>query len=124
MGGFRDSAGTDYDDQSQSGYPGFPTLPGGMPGMDPFARLRFPGEQNNNLMAAAEKARMMMMQPNPAFLPAPPTSSPSLPYSLPLSPELLARDSAIQASLGLYNPTFLSSCYHLAFGSADHCVHY
>merc|ERR1719500_748071 len=84
--GFRDSAGSDYDDQSQGGYPGFPSLPGGMPGMDPFARLRFPGEQNNNLMAAAEKARMMMMQPNPAFLPPPPTSSPSLPYSLPLSP--------------------------------------
>lgn len=115
--GFRDSAGSDYDDQSQSGYPGFPTLPGGMPGMDPFARLRFPGEQNNNLMAAAEKARMMMMQPNPAFLPAPPTSSPSLPYSLPLSPELLARYSAIQASLGLYNPAFLAAALRTSTAS-------
>ena len=115
--GFRDSAGSDYDDQSQGGYPGFPSLPGGMPGMDPFARLRFPGEQNNNLMAAAEKARMMMMQPNPAFLP-PPTSSPSLPYSLPLSPELLARYSAIQASLGLYNPAFLAAALRTSTASS------
>merc|ERR550532_2261567 len=116
--GFRDSAGSDYDDQSQGGYPGFPSLPGGMPGMDPFARLRFPGEQNNNLMAAAEKARMMMMQPNPAFLPPPPTSSPSLPYSLPLSPELLARYSAIQASLGLYNPAFLAAALRTSTASS------
>jgi len=114
--GFRDSAGSDYDDHQQN-YGGFGMshLPGGMPGMDPFSRLRFPGEQNNNLMMAAEKARMMMIQPNPShFLgqpssQPPPTSSSSLPYSLPLSPELLARYSAIQASLGLYNPAFLAA---------------
>ena len=118
--GFRDSAGSDYDDQQHGSYGAFPQLPGGMPGMDPFARLRFPGEQNNNLMVAAEKARMMMMQQSPpSFLPPPPTSSaPSLPYSLPLSPELLARYSAIQASLGLYNPALLAAALRTSSASS------
>ena len=117
--GFRDSAGSDYDDHQQGfGGGGFGmSLPGGMPGMDPFSRLRFPGEQNNNLMMAAEKARMMMMQPNPSLMP--PTSSPGpLPYNLPLSPELLARYSAIQASLGLYNPAFLAAALRTSAASS------
>ena len=110
--GFRDSAGSDFDDQSFShGSPFHGShLPGGMPGMDPFSRIHYqtPTESNNNLMMAAEKARLMMMYPNSRHI-LPPTSSPSLPYSLPLSPELLARYSAIQASLGLYNPAFLAA---------------
>ena len=41
---------------------GLGLLPGGMPGPDPFQRLRYP-EPNNNLMMAAEKARLMMLGP-------------------------------------------------------------
>ena len=114
--GFRDSASADYDEpySSPSVHPmGFSPMPGGMPGPDPFGRLRLP-EPNNNLIMAAEKARMMMMFPpgTPPQSPhVPPVSSPpGLPYSLPLSPELLARYSAIQASLqGLYNPALLAA---------------
>merc|ERR1712117_689546 len=111
--GFRDSAAADYDEQpfTPSLPPlGMPQMPGGMQGPDPFARMRYP-EPNNNLMMAAEKARMMqMMFPPGANVPvSTPQSPPSLPYSLPLSPELLARYSAIQASLGLYNPAFLAA---------------
>ena len=105
--GFRDSAGSDYDDHSFSGG-GFSHLPGGMPGLDPFSRLHYQPtpESNNNLIMAAEKARLMMMYPNSRPI-MPPTST--SPYPLPLSPELLARYSAIQASLGLYNPAFLAA---------------
>ena len=124
--GFRDT-NSDMDDGPYGGMsphymPGMPPMPGGMPGMDPFARLgqRLQAESNNNLMmAAAEKARMMMMTgyPGPAP-PAPrppamisPPSLPSIPTSLPLSlpSELLARYSAVQASLGLYNPALLAA---------------
>ena len=100
-----------------SGMP--PGIPGGMPGLDPF-RLgqRLQAESNNNLMmAAAEKARMMMMSgyPGPVPPPRPVTSSPIIappvvPTStLPLPSELLARYSAVQASLGLYNPALLAA---------------
>ena len=120
--GFRDT-NSDMDDGPYSMtphyMPGMPPMPGGMPGMDPFARLgqRLQAESNNNLMmAAAEKARMMMMTgyPGPApSVPRPPAliSPPSLPTSLPLSlpSELLARYSAVQASLGLYNPALLAA---------------
>ena len=112
--GFRDSAAADYDEQpfTPSLPPlGMPQMPGGMPGPDPFARMRYP-EPNNNLMMAAEKARMMMMFPpgGPSAPVSQPQSPPSIPYSLPLSPELLARYSAIQASLqGLYNPALLAA---------------
>ena len=108
--GFRDSAGSDYDDHSFSGGGGggFSHLPGGMPGFDPFSRLHYQPtpESNNNLIMAAEKARLMMMYPNSRPI-MPPTSTAS--YPLPLSPELLARYSAIQASLGLYNPALLAA---------------
>ena len=113
--GFRDSASADYDEPFSPSMPpmGFSGMPGGMPGPDPFGRLRLP-EPNNNLIMAAEKARMMMMFPPgtpPQSHHLPPVSSPpGLPYSLPLSPELLARYSAIQASLqGLYNPALLAA---------------
>ena len=112
--GFRDSS-NDMDDSSSYGMtpPGFlpslPThIPGGMPGMDPFSRIgqRLQAESNNNLMlAAAEKARLMMMSgypPRPP-VPAPP---PSLP---PLPSDLLARYTAVQASLGLYSPALLAA---------------
>jgi len=109
--GFRDSAATDYDEQpftpSMPSHLGMPAMPGGMPGPDPFSRMRYQPEPNNNLMMAAEKARMMMMFPPTS---SPPVSSQSLPYNLPLSPELLARYSALQASLqGLYNPALLAA---------------
>ena len=115
--GFRDSAASDYDEQPYApSYPslGMPQLPGGMPGPDPFSRMRYQ-EPNNNMMMAAEKARMMMMFPQPPT-PQPP---PSLPYNLPLSPELLARYSAIQASLqGLYNPALLAAALRTSSSSA------
>ena len=123
--GFRDSAAADYDEQpfTPSLPPlGMPQIPGGMPGPDPFGRMRYP-EPNNNLMMAAEKARMMMMFPPgggmpPVSTPQPPVSS--LPYSLPLSPELLARYSAIQASLqGLYNPALLAAALRTSSSSGS-----
>ena len=109
--GFRDSASCDYDDTP------YPSLPGGMPGMDPFMRLGGHPvnlqEQNNNLMM--EKARFMMMSSAPRPMFSPPTSIPSSsPYQLPLSPELVARYSAIQASLGLYNPALLAAALRQA----------
>merc|ERR1719284_1235077 len=64
--GFRDSGAADYDEPFMPSHPvgmGMPPMPGGMPGSDPFARMRYQPEQNNNLMMAAEKARMMMMFP-------------------------------------------------------------
>merc|ERR1719384_2538717 len=71
--------------------------------------MRYPPEQNNNLMMAAEKARMMMMFP-PASSSLPVSPPSASPYPLPLSPELLARYSALQASLqGLYNPALLAA---------------
>ena len=111
--GFRDSSSHDSDDPFPSPF-GYPSLPGGMPGLDPFCHMRppFGGEDNNNLLAAAEKARMMMMyRAGPLMPPSlpPPSSMPGLPTSLPLSPELLARYSAMQASLGLYNPALLAA---------------
>ena len=110
--GFRDSGAADYDEPFMPSHPvgmGMPPMPGGMPGSDPFARMRYQPEQNNNLMMAAEKARMMMMFPpvSSALPVSPPSTSP---YPLPLSPELLARYSALQASLqGLYNPALLAA---------------
>jgi len=111
--GFRDSSSHDSDEPFPAPF-GHPALPGGMPGLDPFSHMRppFGGEDNNNLLAAAEKARMMMMyRAGPLMPPSlpPPTSLPSLPASLPLSPELLARYSAMQASLGIYNPALLAA---------------
>ena len=121
--GFRDT-NSDLDESpygmgSPYGMPGMPPVPGGMPGMDPFSRLgqRLQAESNNNLMmAAAEKARMMMMSGYPSPAPAPPPprpphliSPPGLPTSLSLPSELLARYSAVQASLGLYNPALLAA---------------
>ena len=103
--GFRDSAAADYDEPftpSLPGLAGMPPMPGGMPGPDPFSRMRYQPEPNNNLMMAAEKARMMMLM-------SPPVSAPA-PAPLPLSPELLARYSALQASLqGLYSPALLAA---------------
>ena len=125
--GFRDSASADYDEPpfSPSIPPmGFSPLPSGMPAPDPFGRLRVP-EPNNNLMMAAEKARMMGLMFPPGTPPQtghlPPVSSPpGLPYSLPLSPELLARYSAIQASLqGLYNPAFLAAALRTSTTSSS-----
>ena len=104
--GFRDSSSQDSDEP-------FPTpfgamscgLPGGMPGLDPFAQMR---PDNNNLVEAAEKARLMMMYRTAgSFLPPPRPPSLALPPSLP--PDLLARYSAVQATLGLYNPSFLAA---------------
>ena len=85
-----------------------------MPGMDPFspaARLHnLQQEDNNNLLAAAEKARLMMLYRAGGGLGPPSLPPPPLPPSLPLSPELLARYSAIQANLqGLYNPALLAA---------------
>merc|ERR1711878_42077 len=52
--GFRDSGAADYDEpfmpSHPMGMPSMPPMPGGMPGSDPFARMRYPPEQNNNLM--------------------------------------------------------------------------
>merc|ERR1711994_887364 len=63
---------------------------------------------------------MMMFPPGgmpPVSTPQPP--APSIPYSLPLSPELLARYSAIQASLqGLYNPALLAAALRTSSSSA------
>ena len=124
--GFRDSAGSDYDDHHSYGSPfGGSSLPGGMPGMDPFTKMHFQHhpstEANNNLIMAAEKARLMMMYPQSR--PMLPTQHPAatspvhhgghggspFPYHLPLTQELLARYSAIQASLGMYNPALLAA---------------
>ena len=137
--GFRDSAGSDFDDHhhgspfSSMGSPFGPSaghhLPGGMPGLDPFTRLHYhhqAAEANNNLIMAAEKARFMMLYPGAAAAARspptgppppphpsgllPPAGSPPSSYSpLPLSPELLARYSALQASLGLYSPALLAA---------------
>jgi len=108
--GFRDSSSQDGDDPFPGVYQSHPGLPGGMPGMDPFSYIRppFPGpaptEDNNNLMAAAEKARMMMMY-RAGVGAGSPLMPPTLPpHSLPLSPEILAR-----YSLGLYNPALLAA---------------
>ena len=60
-------------------------------------------------MMAAEKARMMMMYPNRPMLSPPSNPLPSLPSSFPIPSELLARYSAMQASLGLYNPALLAA---------------
>ena len=107
--GFRDSNSQDCDDPYPSPF-SMSSLPGGMPGLDPFSNLRNP-QDNNNLMEAAEKARLMMMYRTgsllPPGLPRPP-SMPSLP-PLPLPSDLLARYSAVQATLGLYNPSFLAA---------------
>ena len=110
--GFRDSSSQDGDEAYSSPFGGFNSLPGGMPGLDPFSHLRGGSQsENNNLMEAAEKARLMMMYRNSSLLshglPRPP-SLPSLPH-LPLPPDLLARYSAMQATLGLYNPSFLAA---------------
>jgi T-box protein 20 len=137
--GFRDSAGSDFDDHQHGCSPFSPMgspfglsaahhLPGGMPGMDPFTRLHYhhqAAEANNNLIMAAEKARFMMLYPGAAGARSPPTApppphpssglmppagSPPAHYSsLPLSPELLARYSALQASLGFYSPALLAA---------------
>jgi T-box protein 20 len=133
--GFRDSAGSDFEDHQHGGSPfsamGSPFglsaahhLPGGMPGMDPFARLHYhhqAAEANNNLIMAAEKARFMMLYPGArsppsgpphpggGLLPPPAGSPPSHYASMPLSPELLARYSALQASLGFYSPALLAA---------------
>ena len=82
------------------------SLPGGMPGLDPFSqgglRPPFSAEDNNNL-----QARMMMMY---RMGPGLPPSSPHPPPPSPFPPELLARYSAMQASLqGLYNPALLAA---------------
>lgn len=104
--GFRDTSSSEYDDNP---YPHLSNMPGGMPGMDPFSRMGNPmgfhHESNNNLMMAAEKARMMMMH-NSRPLFSPPTTLHS--QNLPISPELLARYSAIQ-TLGFYNPALLAA---------------
>ena len=109
--GFRDSSSQDGDESYSSPF-GFNSLPGGMPGLDPFSHLRGGSQsENNNLMEAAEKARLMMMYRNSSLLshgiPRPPPL-PSIPH-LPLPPDLLARYSAMQATLGLYNPSFLAA---------------
>ena len=125
--GFRDTS-SDYDDQSYCGspygMPGMPSmshLPGGMPGMDPFSRIgqRLQSESNNNMMMAAEKARMMMMYPNRPLLSPPSSSMPNLPTSFPLPSELLARYSAMQASLGLYNPALLAAAFRNSSSSSS-----
>ena len=104
--GFRDTSSSEYDDNP---YPHLSNMPGGMPGMDPFSRMgnpmRFYPEANNNLMIATEKARMMLMHSSRSLF-SPPTSLHST--SLPISPELLARYSAIQ-TLGFYNPALLAA---------------
>ena len=103
--GFRDSSSHDGDDPFPSPF-GMTSLPGGMPGIDPFAqgglRPPFSAEDNNNL-----QARMMMMY---RMGPGLPPSSPHPPPPSPFPPELLARYSAMQASLqGLYNPALLAA---------------
>jgi len=103
--GFRDSSSHDGDDPFPSPF-GMTSLPGGMPGLDPFSqgglRPPFSAEDNNNL-----QARMMMMY---RMGPGLPPSSPHPPPPSPFPPELLARYSAMQASLqGLYNPALLAA---------------
>lgn len=125
--GFRDT-GSDLDDQHHAGSPyGMPGLhnmshlPGGMPGIDPFTRIgqRLQSESNNNMMMAAEKARMMMMYPNRPLLSPPSSSLPNLPTSFPIPSELLARYSAMQASLGLYNPALLAAAIRNSSSSSS-----
>merc|ERR1719330_1466308 len=99
--------------------PGQSSLPGGLPGMDPFS-YQYLAEDNNNRLMAAEKARqLIMMQRTSQFLPQPPSfsmPSPTLPLSpellarySSLSPDMVARYSAMQAGLGLYNPALLAA---------------
>jgi len=119
--GFRDSSSMyDSDDSMNSPYgPGQSSLPGGLPGMDPFS-YQYLAEDNNNRLMAAEKARqLIMMQRTSQFLPQPPSfsmPSPTLPLSpellarySSLSPDMVARYSAMQAGLGLYNPALLAA---------------
>ena len=115
--GFRDSSSHESEDPFPGVYNSHQSLPGGMPGLDPFSHIRppfgssVPGEDNNNLIAAAEKARMMMMYRAGAPLLPPSLPPPASIPSLPLSPELLARfsASALQANLGLYPPALLAA---------------
>jgi len=120
--GFRDSSTMcDSDDPFPSPFGPPCSLPGGLPGLDPFIHMRSPMmEDNNNLMMAAEKARLMMMQRAGPLLPPgfPPQGLPGLPLGLSpdllaryssMPPDLLARYSAMQAGLGLYNPALLAA---------------
>ena len=81
--------------------------------MDPFTALRSPfgGEEGGHL-----QARMMMMyRMGPAGLP--PASAAPPPHPFP--PELLARYSAMQASLqGLYNPALLAAALRTSSASS------
>ena len=89
-----------------------------MPGLDPFAQLRpspaggggphHPAD-NNNLMEAAEKARLMMMYRSAGVMMNPAAAAGVPRPPLPLPPDLLARYSAVQATLGLYNPSLLAA---------------
>jgi hypothetical protein len=123
--GFRDSSSQDGEDPFPSFYSGS-GLPGGMPGLDPFSHLRGSGPSgpplphpldNNNILEAAEKARIMMLYRHQLVFPPsvsssggglpPPPRPPPLP---PLPADLLARyNSAVQATLGLYNPSLLAA---------------
>jgi hypothetical protein len=124
--GFRDSSSQDGDDPYPSFYSGS-GLPGGMPGLDPFSHLRSGPSgpplphplDNNNILEAAEKARIMMLYrhqlvfppsvPTSGGLPQPPPQRPPPPLP-PLPADLLARyNSAVQATLGLYNPSLLAA---------------
>ena len=86
--GFRDSSSHESEDPYPGVYTSHQSLPGGMPGLDPFSHIRPPfggpghGEDNNNLIAAAEKARMMMMYRAGAGGPLLPPSLPP-PASIP-----------------------------------------
>jgi hypothetical protein len=101
--------------------------------MDPFSGFRQMGPgggmmpDNNNLLEAAEKARLMMLyrsSGNPAAaaavaamssggMPRPPHMSMASGMP-PLPPELLARYSAVQATLGMYNPSLLAAALRQA----------
>jgi len=120
--GFRDSSSMyDSDDLSSPYGLSHSSLPGGLPGLDPFNTMSYhPAMDNNNSFMAAEKARQfIMMQRTQQFLPQqflPSMPSPSLPLSPELlarystiSPDMLARYSAMQAGMGLYNPALLAA---------------